>query len=70
MIPLVTATQMRALDEETIAQLGIVGGVLMETAGRGVISVLLTCIAKAASTSAPPRFASSQVPATTAAMAW
>ena len=40
MIPLVAATQMRALDEETIAQLGVTGGVLMETAGRGVISVL------------------------------
>lgn len=40
MIPLVTAAQMRALDEETIAKLGVAGGVLMETAGRGVVTVL------------------------------
>ena len=40
MIPLPTAAQMRALDEDTIAKLGIPGGVLMESAGRSVITVL------------------------------
>ncbi len=40
MTPIVTAAQMRALDEETISQLGVAGGVLMESAGRGVVSVL------------------------------
>jgi hydroxyethylthiazole kinase-like uncharacterized protein yjeF len=40
MIPLVSAEQMRALDNQTIEKLGIAGGVLMETAGRGVVEVL------------------------------
>lgn len=40
MIPLPTAAQMRALDEDTIAKLGIPGGVLMESVGRSVITVL------------------------------
>jgi len=40
MIPLVSAEQMRALDNQTIEKLGITGGVLMETAGRGVVEVL------------------------------
>ena len=40
MMPLPTATEMRALDEDTIARLGIPGGILMESAGRGVVTVL------------------------------
>lgn len=40
MIPIVTAAQMRALDEGTISQLGVAGGVLMESAGRAVVTVL------------------------------
>lgn len=40
MIPLVSAEQMRALDSETITQIGIPGAVLMESAGRGVVEVL------------------------------
>ena len=40
MMPLPTATEMRALDEDTIVQRGIPGGVLMESAGRGVVTVL------------------------------
>ena len=40
MIPLPTAAEMRSLDEDTIAKLGIPGGVLMESAGRGVVTVL------------------------------
>ena len=40
MIPLPTAAEMRSLDEDTIAKLGIPGGVLMESAGRSVITVL------------------------------
>lgn len=39
-MPLPTATEMRALDEDTIARLGIPGGILMESAGRGVVTVL------------------------------
>jgi len=31
---------MRALDEDTIRKIGVLGGVLMESAGRGVVSVL------------------------------
>lgn len=40
MIPLVTAEQMRALDDETIHKLGVPGAVLMESAGRGVVEVM------------------------------
>ena len=40
MIPLVSAEQMRALDTETITQIGVPGAVLMESAGRGVVEVL------------------------------
>jgi hydroxyethylthiazole kinase-like uncharacterized protein yjeF len=40
MIPLPTAAEMRKLDEDTITKLGIPGGVLMESAGRGVVAVL------------------------------
>lgn len=40
MIPLVTAEQMRALDDETIQKLGVPGAVLMESAGRGVVEVM------------------------------
>ena len=40
MIPLVSAEQMRTLDTETITQIGVPGGVLMESAGRGVVEVL------------------------------
>ncbi len=36
MIPVATAAEMRALDAATIADLGLPGAVLMETAGRGV----------------------------------
>jgi hydroxyethylthiazole kinase-like uncharacterized protein yjeF len=37
---IVTANEMRALDKETIEQLGIPGVVLMESAGRGVVEVV------------------------------
>src|SRR5262249_52971441 len=37
---IVTAEQMRALDRETIEQLGVPGVVLMESAGRGVVDVM------------------------------
>jgi hydroxyethylthiazole kinase-like uncharacterized protein yjeF len=37
---LVTAAEMRALDHETIAMLGVPGVALMETAGRGVVDVI------------------------------
>lgn len=37
-----TAAQMRALDEDTISQVGISGGVLMESAGRSVVEVLVS----------------------------
>jgi NAD(P)H-hydrate epimerase len=37
---LVTAAEMRALDRETIEQVGVPGVVLMETAGRGVVDVI------------------------------
>jgi ADP-dependent NAD(P)H-hydrate dehydratase / NAD(P)H-hydrate epimerase len=37
---LVTAEQMRALDRETIATVGVPGVVLMESAGRGVVDVM------------------------------
>ncbi len=40
MLPLVSAEQMRALDADTIERLGIPGAVLMENAGRGVVSEL------------------------------
>jgi len=40
MWPLVSAEQMRALDADTIQCLGIPGAVLMENAGRGVVSAL------------------------------
>lgn len=40
MLPLVTAEQMRALDDETIHKLGVPGAVLMESAGRGVVELL------------------------------
>lgn len=40
MLPLVSAEQMRALDADTIKRLGIPGAVLMENAGRGVVSEL------------------------------
>lgn len=40
MLPLVSAEQMRALDSDTIQRLGIPGAVLMENAGRGVMSEL------------------------------
>lgn len=40
MLPLVSAEQMRALDADTIQRLGIPGAVLMENAGRGVVSEL------------------------------
>ena len=40
MIPLVSAEQMRTLDTETITQIGVPGGVLMESAGRGIVEVL------------------------------
>ena len=40
MIPLVSAEQMRALDTETITQIGVPGGVLMESAGRGIVEAL------------------------------
>ena len=36
MIPLLTAEEMRTLDGQTIAEAGVPGAVLMETAGRGV----------------------------------
>ncbi len=40
MIPLVSAEQMRTLDTQTITQIGVPGGVLMESAGRGIVAVL------------------------------
>ncbi|MFO0572829.1 MAG: NAD(P)H-hydrate dehydratase [Polyangia bacterium] len=40
MLPIVTAEQMRALDDETIHKLGVPGAVLMESAGRGVVELL------------------------------
>lgn len=40
MLHLVTADQMRALDAETIERIGVSGAVLMESAGRGVVSEL------------------------------
>lgn len=40
MMLLPTAAQMRALDEGTILRIGISGGVLMESAGRSVVTVL------------------------------
>jgi NAD(P)H-hydrate epimerase len=36
----VTAAEMRALDEETIQQIGVPGAVLMESAGRGVVDAI------------------------------
>lgn len=41
MMPVVTAAQMRSLDEETIRGIGVPGRVLMENAGRGVVERLL-----------------------------
>src|SRR5262245_18013989 len=40
MIPLVSTEQMRALDAETIEQIGVPGAVLMENAARGVVAQL------------------------------
>lgn len=40
MLPLVSAEQMRAIDADTIVRLKIPGAVLMENAGRGVLSAL------------------------------
>src|SRR6478752_2876677 len=37
---LVTGEEMRALDRETIEQIGVPGAVLMESAGRGVVEVI------------------------------
>jgi ADP-dependent NAD(P)H-hydrate dehydratase / NAD(P)H-hydrate epimerase len=43
--PLVSAAQMRALDEHTIRKLGVPGDVLMESAGRAVVQVVLALLA-------------------------
>lgn len=40
MIPLLTAEEMRTLDQHTIDRVGVPGSVLMETAGRGVFQAL------------------------------
>lgn len=41
MIPVATAAEMRALDAATIADIGLPGAVLMETAGRGVAAAVV-----------------------------
>jgi NAD(P)H-hydrate epimerase len=43
--PLVSAAQMRALDRHTIDDLGVPGDVLMESAGRAVVQVVLAQLA-------------------------
>jgi NAD(P)H-hydrate epimerase len=43
-VKLVTAAEMRALDEHTIRELGVPGAVLMESAGRAVVEVIATLV--------------------------